>query len=271
MAIYAIGDIQGCFTEFQQLLALIKFSPKSDKLWLAGDLVSRGPDSAKVLEYVYNHKKRIKIVLGNHDLHLLASYYAPELSNKKHPDLDAILALDKGKKILSWLRKQPLARFHKKHNTLMTHAGLPAQWDVKKTLKHAQEVEDVLAKKSSAIRYFQTMYGNKPDLWHDQLQGADRLRYITNALTRMRFCYTNGRLDFKTKSSDSQDSNLVPWFELQPKDIGATVVFGHWAALEGKCPHTQIEATDTGCVWGGSLTALRLKDKKRFQVTARLA
>lgn len=268
MAIYAIGDIQGCFTEFKQLLKKINFSPEKDKLWLAGDLVSRGPDSAKVLAYVYTHKAHIKVVLGNHDLHLLASYYAPDRAKKTHPDLESILALSHGKKILSWLRKQPLARYHKKHNTLMTHAGLPPKWNVKQTLQYAREVEKKLAKKSTAIDYFIAMYGNKPRQWHDDLQGSERLRYITNALTRMRFCHTDGALDFKTKSSSSADSTLVPWYELHPKTLDTTIVFGHWAALEGNCPHPNIEAIDTGCVWGGALTTIRLNDKKRFHVSA---
>lgn len=268
MATYAIGDIQGCYDEFRLLLGQIQFDPSKDRLWLAGDLVSRGPKSLEVLNYVYQHQEQFEIVLGNHDLHLLASYY----TNSKLPkndDLNRILEADNVKALMKWLRKQPLAVYDKQLDFLMTHAGVAPGWDLDQTLACTFELEQTLQNKDSAIDFFQHMYGNKPNHWKKNLKGIERQRFITNAFTRMRFCHQDGSLDFKSKSTPGkQAKGLSPWYELS--DIGqeTQVVFGHWAALEGQAQANNIHAIDTGCVWGNTLTALRLEDKKRFHVKA---
>ena len=268
MATYAIGDIQGCYDEFRLLLNKIQFNPAQDKLWLAGDLISRGPKSLEVLNYIYDHQDLCDIVLGNHDLHLLAVYYTQSKLPKKD-DLNRILEADNAKKLMKWLRKQPLAVYDKHLDFLMTHAGVAPGWDLNQTLACAYELEEVLSKKTTATDFFQHMYGNKPNHWQKGLKGIERLRFITNAFTRMRFCHQDGSLDFKSKSTPGkQAKGLRPWYELS--DIGqeTRVVFGHWAALEGKAKAKNIYAVDTGCVWGSRLTALRLEDQKRFHVKA---
>lgn len=268
MATYAIGDIQGCFDEFRLLLAKIHFDPKKDTLWLAGDLVSRGPSSKQVLEFVYQHRHSCQLVLGNHDLHLLAAYYTGRKTSARDK-LGAILECDSRHKILRWLRKQPVALYDEKLNALMTHAGIPPQWDLELTLACAYELEEVLAKKSTAIAFFEQMYGNEPHAWSPNLTGIKRLRFITNALTRMRFCHKDGSLDLSSKSAPGkQKSGLKPWYKLTNLDQDISIIFGHWAALNGKAPKDNLYALDTGCVWGGKLTALRLEDKELFRVKA---
>ncbi|GAA4359460.1 symmetrical bis(5'-nucleosyl)-tetraphosphatase [Kangiella marina] len=268
MATYAIGDIQGCYDEFRLLLKKVQFNPSRDQLWLAGDLISRGPKSLEVLNYIYEHQDLCDIVLGNHDLHLLAVYYTNSKLPKKD-DLNRILAADNVKTLMKWLRKQRLAVHDKQLDFLMTHAGVPPGWDLNQTLACAYELEQVLEHKDSAVDFFQHMYGNKPNHWHKNLKGIERLRFITNGFTRMRFCHQDGSLDFKSKSTPGkQAKGLSPWYELS--DIGqeTQVVFGHWAALEGRAKAKRIYAIDTGCVWGNRLTALRLEDQKRFHVQA---
>ncbi|AOE48924.1 symmetrical bis(5'-nucleosyl)-tetraphosphatase [Kangiella sediminilitoris] len=268
MATYAIGDIQGCYDEFRLLLSKINFNPTHDRLWLAGDLVNRGPKSLEVLNYAYDHQDVMDIVLGNHDLHLLAVYYT-EAKLPKKDDLNRILKADNCKTLMKWLRRQNLAVYDKSHDFLMTHAGVPPEWDLNLTLACAYELEEVLSAKDTAKDFFQHMYGNKPSHWDKKLKGIDRLRFITNALTRMRFCHQHGALDFKSKSTPGkQDKGLSPWYELSNIGQETRVVFGHWAALEGKANAKNIYAIDTGCVWGNKLTALRLEDQKRFHVKA---
>lgn len=268
MATYAIGDIQGCYDEFRLLLKKIQFNPASDRVWLAGDLISRGPKSLEVLNYVYNHQEQFDIVLGNHDLHLLAVYYTKSKLNKKD-DLKRIFEADNCQTLMKWFRTQPMAVYDKSLNFLMTHAGVPPRWDLKQTLACAYELEEALANKKSAIDFFSHMYGNKPNRWHKGLKGIERLRFITNALTRMRFCYADGKLDFKSKSQPGkQDKGLHPWYEIGEVHKETRIVFGHWAALQGKAKQENIYAIDTGCVWGNKLTALRLEDQKRFSVPA---
>lgn len=268
MATYAIGDIQGCYDEFRLLLSKVQFNPAKDRLWLAGDLVSRGPSSLEVLNYVYAHQDLVDIVLGNHDLHLLATYYNQSKLPKKD-DLNRVLKANNCHQLMTWLRKQSLAVYDRSLDFLMTHAGVPPEWDLNQTLACAYELEEVLAEEDSAIDFFKHMYGNKPDHWNKKLQGIDRLRFITNALTRMRFCHQHGSLDFKSKSKPGKQSKgLSPWFELSNIGQETRIVFGHWAALEGKAKMKNIYAIDTGCVWGNKLTALRLEDQKRFHVKA---
>ncbi|MFY0678015.1 MAG: symmetrical bis(5'-nucleosyl)-tetraphosphatase [Neptuniibacter sp.] len=270
MATYAIGDIQGCFDELKQLLELVSFSD-DDHLLIAGDLVNRGPNSLETLRYIKNLGDQATVVLGNHDLHLLAVHYgavAPKRADTVH---DIIEAPDRHE-LMNWLRKQKLMVSCKEHNAVLVHAGIPPCWTIKKARKRAKEVESVL-KSTLAREFFHHMYGNKPDKWSAKQEGWDRLRLITNYFTRMRFCTPDGKLDFSAKGTlDSQPPGHQPWFTLPRKDPdeeSIQILFGHWAALEGIAEAENVCALDTGCVWGNKLTALRLEDKQFFSVPAK--
>lgn len=261
MATYIIGDVHGCYAELQQLLTLISFNPEQDRLGFTGDLVNRGPDSLAVLRFI----KRLShpmVVLGNHDLYLLVIGYGLIEYNGAHT-LNPILRAPDRFELLDWLRQQPLALYDAKFNMLLVHAGAPPQWTLSALLDNARQVEAQL-RSPDFLNNLRELEGDQPLVWRDQLIGADRMRYIMNALTRMRFCTREGTLDLKNKSSQSTDPNRFrPWFEWyteQPR-----VFFGHWAALAG-AGHPRCEALDTGCVWGGSLTAYRLEDGQRFAV-----
>ena len=269
MATYAIGDIQGCYDELQSLLKLIKFS-EHDRLWIAGDLVNRGPKSLETLRFLKSLGDRAVCVLGNHDLHLLAIYYGSS-TLKRNDTLNRILEAPDCDELLTWLRKQKLLVLDKANGFVMTHAGIPPCWSIKKAKKRAKEVEKVL-NSTLAKEFFDHMYGNEPDIWSSEHQGWDRLRLITNYLTRMRFCTAEGRLDFSAKGSlESQPIGYPPWFLLPRKDPNERdirIIFGHWAALEGTTQTENIYALDTGCIWGGQLTAMRLEDLQIFQTSA---
>ena len=263
MAIYAIGDIQGCFAPFQQLLRKIDFNPGKDTLWLTGDLVNRGPQSLDVLRWVYQHQDQVEMVLGNHDLHLLA---VSEGFGKLHRDdtLDDILNAADGKVLLDWLRCQPMML--EGHGYAMVHAGLLPEWSIGKALRLAEEVEFGLS--SNRYREFLgRLYGNKPARWSDDLKGADRLRLIVNVMTRMRFLTRDGELDLSYKGElDGAPANLIPWFAAPNRRHGATpIVCGHWSAL-GVHLDEDVLAIDSGCLWGGSLSALRLDDRQLFSL-----
>lgn len=262
MATYAVGDIQGCFDELMQLLDMIQFSD-DDTLWVAGDLVNRGPKSLETLRFLKSLGKRAVIVLGNHDLHLLAVYYG-SVERKRSDTLDRLLAAPDAPELMEWLRQQKLAVYDARQNYFMSHAGLPPTWSLKQALKRAGEVEEMISS-HLAQNFFDNMYGNLPECWEKGLMGWDRLRLITNYLTRMRFCDTNGRLDFKAKGSlDSQPNGFLPWFKQPRKSSKVQVLFGHWAALEGQTDTENVFALDTGCVWGNALTAMRLEDQQLF-------
>ncbi|GMQ84350.1 MAG: symmetrical bis(5'-nucleosyl)-tetraphosphatase [Gammaproteobacteria bacterium] len=255
MPVYAIGDIQGCFNELQGLLDQINFDPHQDKLWLAGDLVNRGPDSLETLRFL--HRLNVVTVLGNHDLHLLATAHIPKY--RKHRDtLEQVMHAPDGPELLEWLRHQPLLHHDAGSGYTLIHAGLPPQWDLGKAKSCAAEVEQVLRSKNY-VEFLGTMYGNHPAQWSDDLQGWDRLRFITNCLTRLRYCDTNGRLALEPKGPPgSQSRHLKPWFEWpQRKSCSMNILFGHWSTL-GTYDKAGIHALDTGCLWGGKLTALRL-------------
>jgi bis(5'-nucleosyl)-tetraphosphatase (symmetrical) len=264
MATYVIGDLQGCLTPLIQLLEQINYHPEQDKLWFAGDLINRGEESLETLRFIKSLGNNATIVLGNHDLHLLAvSHGHGKL--KRGDTLAEILTAGDRDDLMDWLRHQPLFHYDKQLNTVMTHAGIPPCWDLKQAQALAQEVEDKL-KSDSVDDFFATMYGNKPDQWSDDLTGLDRLRAITNYLTRMRFCDENSKLDLESKEGiNTATKGYAPWFNYPTKvPEDCHIVFGHWAALEGKTQKERIHALDTGCVWGGSLTALRLEDRQRF-------
>ncbi len=265
MATYAIGDIQGCYDELQQLLKTINFSA-SDQLWFAGDLVNRGPKSLETLRFIKDLGRQAIVVLGNHDLHLLAIYYAGA-KLKRSDTLSEILEASDRESLMHWLKSQPLAHYDQSLNAFMSHAGTPANWDITSTLSRAQEVSDYLVSDQFET-YFQKMYGNNPDQWHEELTGMDRLRCITNYLTRMRFCTDTHQLELSFKGElGSQPANLHPWFDLHEEQTQDTMIlFGHWAALMGKTSRKNVIALDTGCVWGEKLTCYCLESAQYFSV-----
>lgn len=263
MATYAIGDIQGCYTPFMQLLRQIEFTPGRDTLWLTGDLVNRGPQSLEVLRWAYQHQDCAQMVLGNHDLHLLA---VSEGFGKIHRDdtlLDVLHAAD-GKVLLDWLRCQPLMVADR--HRAMVHAGLLPEWSIDRALGLAEEVEDELAGKHYH-RFLGKLYGNKPARWSDDLKGMDRLRIIVNAMTRLRFVTRDGEMDLSYKGErEGAPEQLVPWFDVPGrKSAGTPIVCGHWSAL-GLYLTEDVLAIDSGCLWGGSLTALRLDDGQVYSL-----
>ena len=257
MAIFAVGDVQGCFEELQRLLKRIDFDPKEDHLWFTGDLVNRGPCSLDVLRFVKNLGSRAICVLGNHDLHLLA--VAAGTADLRNGDtLNEVLAAPDREELLGWLRHLPLLHHDKTLGYTLVHAGLPPQWDLSLAQTCAQELETVL-RGASYREFFLHMYGNEPQRWSPKLGGLERLRFIVNCFTRLRYCDANGNLDLNAKGSPgSQPSGFLPWYAV-PGRMSAElrVLFGHWSTL-GDVRERGVFALDTGCVWGGRLTALRL-------------
>jgi bis(5'-nucleosyl)-tetraphosphatase (symmetrical) len=270
MATYVIGDLQGCLTPLVELLENIHYHPERDKLWFAGDLINRGEESLETLRFVKSLGNNATVVLGNHDLHLLAVSHGHGKLKRGDTLAEILTAADRDD-LMNWLRQQPLFHYDEQLNTVMTHAGIPPCWDLAKTQSLASEVEAKL-RSDRVDDFFATMYGNTPDKWRDDLTGLDRLRTITNYLTRMRFCDENSKLDLKSKEGiNTAEKGFAPWFNYPSKvPEGCHIVFGHWAALEGKTQLEHIHALDTGCVWGGSLTALRLEDKQRFSTPCTL-
>ena len=263
MATYAVGDIQGCYHELEQMLGLIQFDNEKDRLWLVGDLVNRGADSLAVLRLVKSMGDAAITVLGNHDLHLLA--VAAGVAELHHSDtLDEILAAPDRDELLAWLRRQRM--LHVQDNFVLLHAGLLPGWTVQQAQSVAHEVEQAL-RGDDYIPFLEKMYGNTPHHWDDALTGYNRLRVITNALTRMRICTAQGEMQFKFKGEAGDvPEGYLPWFDVpQRASAEATVVFGHWSAL-GLLVKPNVIALDTGCLWGGDLTAIRLEDRKLFQV-----
>jgi bis(5'-nucleosyl)-tetraphosphatase (symmetrical) len=263
MATYAVGDIQGCYHELEQMLELIEFDHKKDKLWLVGDLVNRGADSLSVLRLVRSMGDAAITVLGNHDLHLLA--VAAGVAELHHSDtLDEILAAPDRDELLTWLRSQRM--LHVQDNFVLLHAGLLPGWSVAQAQQLAQEVEQAL-RGTDYISFLEKMYGNTPDRWDDALTGYKRLRVITNALTRMRICSAQEAMQFKFKGEVCDvPQGYMPWFDApQRASADSVVIFGHWSAL-GLIVRPNVIALDTGCLWGGNLTAIRLQDRKLFQV-----
>lgn len=265
MATYIVGDIQGCLSALKRLLNQIQFDPAKDKLLVAGDIVHRGEDSLGTLRFLYAMRHCVEGVLGNHDLHLLAlAHGAIELKPYEQDLADILQAPDKAQ-LLHWIQQFPLAMHFSEYNTLLTHAGWPPQWSLAELLSYSSEVETML-RSGNAKEFFLHMYGNEPSLWDDNLSGFPRLRLITNYLTRMRFIDNTGALHLRFKCSPKDaPSPYFPWFKQENHQRSTTrIVFGHWAALEGES-HTQgVEALDTGCVWGGGLTAYCLETQQRF-------
>jgi len=265
MSTYIIGDIQGCFDELKDLLEKINFQTDKDKLIFVGDLVNRGPKSFEILEFIY-HLPNKKIVLGNHDLYLINLFYgALPRSYKKHT-LDKILDTPQSAKMIEWLRHQPLIYKDDQQKYFVVHAGIPPQWSIDETQKYSQEICDVLQGKNFKS-FLENMFGNEPKCWNKSLKGFDRLRYIINALTRLRFCDGKGCLDPETTSRHATLKDYKPWFDWPNESFkGYDIYFGHWAALQGECDVPNIHALDTGCVWGGTLTAINIETKEKFKI-----
>ncbi len=270
MSTYAIGDIQGCQQELLSLLHEINFDESRDRLWFTGDLVNRGPESLQTLRFVKQLGDSAITVLGNHDLHLLAIANGQTQYMHKGDTVKAILKAKDRKKLLKWLRKLPLLHQDQQLGFVLVHAGLPPQWTVAQASAYALEVEAVLAGDDYAD-YFANMYGNTPDTWSEKLTGWDRLRVITNYFTRLRFCDVEGRMEFREKTiPGNQPAPFQPWFVLDNRlSKDHKLLFGHWAALRNyniDYRKLNVYPLDTGCLWGGELTALRLEDEKWFSV-----
>lgn len=254
MSRHAIGDIQGCCDELRALLGRIGFSADRDRLWFVGDLVNRGPQSLEVLRYVRALGDNAVVVLGNHDLHLLAIACGSR-SPRRTDTLNEVLRAPDRDALLEWLATRPLAHFEA--GDLLVHAGIVPQWSIDMTLGLAREVE--LALHSNPRNLFDHMYGDEPDHWSATLAGTDRLRFVINVLTRMRVCTDDGHINLRLKGKPpAGDSPWRPWFELESRRTrGTRIVFGHWSAL-GLVLREDVVGLDSGCVWGGSLTALDL-------------
>jgi bis(5'-nucleosyl)-tetraphosphatase (symmetrical) len=262
MATYAIGDVQGCDSELQALYAQLSFDRARDRLWFVGDLVNRGPQSLQVLRFVRGLGEQAVVVLGNHDLHLLC--VAAGYAKKRDDDtLDELLAAPDAPELLDWLRTRQLMHVESSH--ALVHAGLLPQWSVDKALALAREAEAAL-RAASYRDFLANMYGGTPAAWRDDLAGWDRLRVIVNAMTRLRFCNAGGEMELRANGAEAPPG-FRPWFELRPAGE-LPIVCGHWSTLGLRLTEKLI-ALDTGCVWGGSLSALRLEDRTLFQVPCR--
>lgn len=259
MATYAIGDIQGCDDEFQALLERLEFDPGRDRLWLVGDLVNRGPRSLAVLRRVKAMETAAVVVLGNHDLHLLAVTSTPAERLKPKDTLGEILSAPDRDELLDWLRHRPLLHHDAALGRTMVHAGLAPQWDLTTAQACAAELEAAIRDPQARVELFAGMYGDRPDCWSDALRGIERLRFITNCLTRLRYCRADGRLDLGFKGPiEDAPTGLVPWFRVpgrRSRDL--RIVCGHWSAL-GYYEGDGVLSIDTGCVWGRKLCAVRL-------------
>ncbi len=262
MTTYAVGDIQGCLEELQRLLDKVAFDPGSDRIWFVGDLVNRGPSSLEVLRFIRSLGDAAISVLGNHDLHLLA--IASGAAKLKRKDtLDDILNAPDREEILDWLRHRPLLHLDNQRKQLLVHAGLPPQWKVKQAAKLAREAEQVL-QSSDHRDFFEHMYGNDPTIWNKHLGGWDRIRFIINALTRMRYCNAEGKLELTEKGPPgTQPATLVPWFQHgQRRSCDTEIIFGHWSTL-GLMKKTGLIGLDSGCLWGGELSIVDLDHPDR--------
>jgi bis(5'-nucleosyl)-tetraphosphatase (symmetrical) len=260
MARYAIGDIQGCCDELKALLARCQFSADRDQLWFVGDLVNRGPQSLETLRFVRALGANATVVLGNHDLHLLALAYGSKRKIKDGDTLDAVLEAPDRDQLLEWLSGRPLAVFDEPRGDFLVHAGLVPEWTPRAAAKLAREVEAVL--RDDARTLFDAMYGNKPNQWDPTLRGMDRLRFVINVFTRMRYVGLDGTVDLKQKGAPGeQPEGFVPWFDAPDRESrDVRVVCGHWSTLGFK-RRKDLLALDTGCVWGGALTAVNLDEE----------
>ena len=278
MAAYLVGDIQGCFHELKALLKQVEFNLSEDTLYVAGDIVARGPDSLATLRFIKSLGRSAKIVLGNHDLHLL-SVHAGIKKPKKSDQLSALLAADDCDELMNWLASQLLIQsipnsegsldkanaLYQESYAYMTHAGVSPQWTLSEVISQASFVHSKLSSQDRNT-WLAIMYGEEPNNWFEAKTEIEKFRYSVNALTRMRFCFLDGSLEFDYKESPKEitSKDVTPWFELSKVINQTPWVFGHWASLMGNCSHENIYPLDTGCVWGNHLTMLRWHDKKLF-------
>ncbi|SVB41457.1 uncharacterized protein METZ01_LOCUS194311 [marine metagenome] len=270
MSTYAIGDIQGCYSELQNLLNEINFDERRDELWFAGDLVNKGPKSLQTLRFIKALGVNAKITLGNHDLHLLAvaKNIRPLL---KKDTIQEILAADDVEELIDWLKSRPLLITDDNLNFTMVHAGLPPQWSLENAKEFAKECELIL-QSEKINKLLAEMYGDTPNIWSDSLQDYAKQRFIINCFTRIRFCNSDGMLDFDTKvAPGKQNTSLIPWYSLpNRKTKDNKIIFGHWSTVhignEKNFKQYNVYPIDTGCLWGGRLTAMRLEDEKVFSV-----
>lgn len=264
MATLLVGDVHGCYNELQAILQQADFDPKRDTLWLTGDLVARGPNSLETLRFIYRLGQAARVVLGNHDLHLLA--VAAGIKPKKSSDrLEALWQAPDCEELLDWLRHQPLIQQQEALGLLMVHAGLSAQWDYQ-TLQQCAQTVAMQLQREDYPQWLASLYGDQPDDWSSELPSLQQYRYSINVLTRLRFCYPDGRLALQCKQTVAKAPKpLIPWFQLPlPCAQGWKVIFGHWAALMGQGTPSDFYAMDTGCVWGGRLSLLRWEDQRYF-------
>ncbi|SFB80177.1 symmetrical bis(5'-nucleosyl)-tetraphosphatase [Pseudoalteromonas denitrificans] len=268
MADYVIGDLQGCFEEFILLLKKVNFNPSQDNLYLVGDIVARGPDSLSCLRYLNDLEGSAHITLGNHDLHLLATYHLNK-KPKKNDKLDNLFNAKDLPALISFLQQQPLAIWLESYQSLICHAGLSPHWDLETGLKQASNAEKKYQGKD-ALYYFKNMYGNEPLSWSKNLSEINKFRYTINSFTRMRFLTSSSEMNFIHKDSPQKFPKLIPWYEHpQMQKLKSTkIFFGHWASLLGETTNLNTIALDTGCVWGNSLTLIELKSGVKTSQTA---
>lgn len=261
MAVWAVGDIQGCYKSFRELLTKISFDPSKDKLWVAGDLVNRGEGSLETLEYLYSIRESVEIVLGNHDITLIAAYYGIKKSN---PSLDPILNSPHATKLIDWLREQKFLHVDHQLGYCMAHAGISPEFDLGMAIRYAQRVEKKLQGDHAEV-WLEKMFKSGIDRFNRESSKTDIDRYIVSAFTRMRFCYKDHRLDFDQKGAPTvalRVKGLKPWFESENrKDIHMKIIFAHWSTL-GLYKDENVLCLDTGCLWDGALTAARIDGKK---------
>jgi bis(5'-nucleosyl)-tetraphosphatase (symmetrical) len=268
MAIYAIGDVQGCYDELQELLTHINFKSDRDQLWFCGDIVNRGPKSLKTLRFIRSLEENATTVLGNHDLHLLATAYDHKRPGKKDT-FDKIFQAKDSEVLLDWLRHRPLIFHNEENDVTLLHAGIHPDWSINKAQQLANEVEQIL-RSDEHINFYKNMYGDKPTNWNNSLSGWPRYRFITNIFTRLRYCDAHGRPALNAKGAPgSQARHLMPWYEVPDrKSKNDTLIFGHWSTLPhaGRKAINNTYAIDSGCLWGGYLTAMRI-GKEKFKYT----
>ncbi len=261
MAVWAIGDIQGCYKSFRELLNKIAFDSKRDKLWVAGDLVNRGEGSLETLEYLYSIRDSVEIVLGNHDITLIAAYYGIKKSN---PSIDPILNSPNSKKLIDWLKEQKFLHVDHQLGYCMSHAGISPEFDLDMAIRYAKRVEEKLQDNHAEV-WLKKMFKSGIDRFDGESSKIDIDRYIVSAFTRMRFCYKDCRLDFKQKGMPTvalREKGLKPWFKSENREpVELKIIFGHWSTL-GLYEDDNVLSLDTGCLWGGTLTAARIDGGK---------
>ena len=264
MAFYAVGDIHGCFDEFQLLLDTIKFNPESDILWLVGDLVNRGPKSLEMLRFAKAHQNSVHMVLGNHELHLLAAAFGGKIKKKVEEGVSDVLNAPDKDELLHWLRMQPLLRQH--GDNILVHAAIYPEWTIEEAKAYAHELESCIQGKNYTD-FFENMYSNAPNYFSKKLTGIERLRAITNIFTRTRFMTRKNKLDFDYKGTLADaPKKLLPWYKAQDRrNLDCTIIFGHWSAL-GVYQGDNVICLDSGAIWGGPLSAMNLDTKALFQI-----